>query len=100
MYINYCIIPIFWFVHSVNIESAWGTRELHFFSTSGKESDQVEMAQHVLLTFAFVLTFGLITSRLFWSSWDSRAELAIIAVLDCVRGIGSPESDTGISPSD
>lgn len=57
------------------------------------------MAQHGFLTFFFVLAFGLITSRLFWSSWDSKAELAIIALLDCVRGIGSPESDTGMRPS-
>lgn len=57
------------------------------------------MAQHGFLTFVFVLTFGLITSRLFWVSWDSKTELAIIALLDCVRGFGSPERDTGMHPS-
>lgn len=80
-------------VHSASIESAWGALELHFSSTSLKGSDRVEMAQHGSLTFVFVLKFGLITSRLFWVSWDSKAELAIIALLDCVRGFGSPESD-------
>lgn len=96
---NCSIFPIFWFVHSASIESAWGTRELHFSSTSPKRPDRVEMAQHIFLTVAFVLTFVLITSRLFWSRWGSQAELAIIALLDCVRGNGSPESDTGIRPS-